>query len=361
LPPLRKASLDANGRARGATISTLHDPARRRGDSVITRRSVLLAGGIALLVAHWLGRAQTAVTTHRVGILQIGSEAAGAHLGTAFKQGMLDLGWLEGKNVEYRFAYADGDVNRLDAVVGELIGQKVEVMVVEGSPATRAAQRATKTIPIVMTSVSNPVPSGFVASLAKPGGNITGIASQSEEVLGKLIGILHEVTPGARRIAILLNENNPIYSALWVAAQSACAALDLVALRVVASTPAQLAAAVEEIVRQRLHAVVVVRDGMYLNERAKLHALMQTTRLPVAYQFREHVVQGGLLSYASNLPASFRHAAKYVDRILKGAKPADLPVEQAIKFELVINLKTAKALGLTIPQSLLLRADEVIQ
>ena len=274
---------------------------------------------------------------------------------------MHDLGWLEGKNVEYRFVYANGDVDRLDALAGELVGQKVEVIVVSSPQAARAAQRATKTIPIVMAGVSNAVGAGFVASLAKPGGNITGITSQQEEVLGKLIGILHEVAPGARRIAILLNESNPSHAVFWAAAQSACAALDLVALRVVASAPAQLGAAVEQIVRQRSQAVVVISDGMYFAERAKLQELMQTTRLPVAYALRDHVVAGGLLSYGADLAANYRNAAKYVDKILKGAKPADLPVEQPTKFELVINLKTAKALGLTIPQSLLLRADEVIQ
>jgi putative ABC transport system substrate-binding protein len=274
---------------------------------------------------------------------------------------MHNLGWLEGKNVEYRVAYANGDVDRLDAAVSELIGQKVEVIMTSTSQAARAAQRATKTIPIVMAGVSNAVGAGFVASLAKPGGNITGYTSQQDEVLGKLIGILHEVTPGARRIAILLNESNPLHAVFWAGAQSACAALDLVALRVVASTPAQLGAAAGEILRQRSQAVVVIPDAFYATERAKLQELMQTTRLPMAYELRDQVIAGGLLSYGVDLAAIYRNAAKYVDKILKGAKPADLPVEQATKFELVINLKTAKALGITIPQSLLLRADEVIQ
>jgi ABC-type uncharacterized transport system substrate-binding protein len=328
---------------------------------VITRRSLLLAGGIGLLVVHRLSRGQPATTIRRVGWLSLGSETSVAHLRAAFTQGMQDLGWLEGKNVEYRIAYADGDIGRLDALANELIVQKVEVIVVGTWQAARAAQRAAKTIPIVMTGIANAVGAGLVASLAEPGGNITGITSQQEEVVGKLIEILHEVTPGARRIAILLNETNPSHAVFWAGAQSACAALDLVALRVVASAPAQLGAAVGEIIRQRSQAVVVLADGMYYAERAKLQALMQTTRLPVAYLLRDHVVAGGLLSYTSDLEATFHNAAKYVDKILKGAKPADLPVEQPTKFELVINLKTAKALGLTIPQSLLLRADEVIQ
>jgi putative ABC transport system substrate-binding protein len=327
---------------------------------VITRRSVLLAGGIGLLVAHRQSRGQPVTAIRRVGLLFLASEAASAHLRAAFNEGMHELGWIEEKNVEYRIVYADGDVGRLDALASELVKQKVEVIMV--SPrATRAAQRATKTIPIVMAGTGNAVGNGFVASLARPGGNITGISSQAEEVLGKLIGILHEVTSGARRIAILLNESSPSHAVLWAGAQSACAVLHLVALRVVASTPAQLGAAVGEIVRQRSQAVVVVADGMYFAERTRLQELMQATRLPVAYGLREHVVAGGLLSYASDLAANYRYAAKYVDKILKGAKPADLSVEQPTKFDLVINMKTAKALGLTIPQSLLLRADEVIQ
>ena len=328
---------------------------------MITRRSLLLAGGISLLVAHRLSRGQPAATIRRVGILQISSDAAGAHLRAAFIQAMNDLGWLEVKNIEYRIVSANGDVDRLDALANELIGQKVEVIVASGSAATRAAQQATNTIPIVMVGASNAVGLGLAASLAKPGGNITGISNQREDVLGKLIEILHAVTPGARRIAILLNERNPSYGGLWAAAQSACAVLDLVAIRVVANVPAQLAAAVEQIVRQQSQAVLVVPDPVFLNERARLQELMQATRLPAVYGLREHVIAGGLLSYAADLSANYSYAARYVDKILKGAKAADLPVEQPTKYELLINLKTAKALGITIPQSLLLRADEVIQ
>ena len=279
----------------------------------------------------------------------------------AFTQGMQDLGWVEGNNIEYRFAYAAGDVDRLDGLASELIGQRVDVIVAGNPPSTRVAQRATKTIPIVMAYGSNAVESGFVASLARPGGNTTGISDQIEEMIGKLIGILHEVTPGARRIAILLNESHPAHRAYWAAAQSACTSLGLDPIRVVASAPPQLGAAVEQIIQQRSHAVLVVSDPVYFSERVKLQELMQTIRLPVAYGFREHVVAGGLLSYASPLATNFRYVAKFVDKILKGAKPGDLPVEQPTKFELVINLKTAKALGLSIPRTVLLQADEVIQ
>jgi putative ABC transport system substrate-binding protein len=212
-----------------------------------------------------------------------------------------------------------------------------------------------------MANMSDPVGNGLIASLAEPGGNVTGIANLYDEVLGKLIGVLHEAAPDARRVAIVLNETNPLHPVFWVASQSACVALGLVALRVVASTPAQLATAVEDIVRQRSQAVVVVTDAMYLTERVKLQEVMQTTRLPVVSALREHVVAGGLLSYGADLTANYRHAATFVDKILRGAKPANLPVEQSTKFDLVINLETARAIGLAIPQSLLLRADEVIQ
>jgi len=328
---------------------------------LFTRRSVLLAGGIGLLVAHRLSVGQPAAPIRRVGFLAFSTEATNAHLRTAFKQGMRDLGWLEGKNVEYRFVHANGDVDRLDALASELIGQRVDVILVGSSQSAHATQQATKTLPIVLAGVGNAVGAGLVASLAKPGGNITGFTAQQDEALGKLIGILHEISPGARRIAILLNESNPLHPAYWAGAQSACAALDLVALRVVASTPPQLGPAVEQMVRQRAQAIVVISDGMYFTERAKLQELLQATRLPVAYGLRDHVLAGGLLSYGYDIDANYRNAAKYVDKILKGAKPADLPVEQATKFDLLINLKTAKALGLTIPQSFLLRADEVIQ
>jgi len=328
---------------------------------VITRRNILLAGGIAVLVAHRVSRGQPVANSRRVGWVSLGSIKSPAEAYAAFKEAMRGLGWLEGKNVAYQAAYADGDVNHLDALATGLIAQKVEVIVVGNATTARALQRATTTIPIVMASVNNAVGSGFVASLAKPGGNITGITTQSEETLGKLIGVLHELAPGAQRVAIVLNDSNPNHPVFWPAAQSACAALDLVALRIVANTTAQFGVATEQIVRQRSQAVVVVADPIYLNERVKLQGLLDATRLPVAYGWREHVVAGGLLSYAADLAATARHAAIYVDKILKGAKPADLPVEQPTKFELVINLTAAKALGLKIPASVLQRADEVIQ
>ena len=331
------------------------------GDAVISRRSVQLAGSIALLAAHRLPLGQPSETLRRVGWLSIGSEASTAHLYAAFVQGMRDLGWQQGTRFETRMVYANGDVSRLYPLATQLIAQKVEVIMLGAAAAAHAALRATKTTPIVMAGVADAVGAGFVASLAKPGGNITGVTAQQTEVLGKLVEILRDVAPGARRVAIMLNAANPVHPTYWAAAQSACASFDLTAVRIVASAPEDFGAAVEEIIRQRSQAVVVVPDAIYQNARVKLQQHMEVARLPVGYGWREHVIAGGLLSYGTDLAATYRHVAAYVDKILKGAKPADLPVEQPTKFELVINLQTAKALGLTIPQAMLLRADEVIQ
>ena len=328
---------------------------------MITRRAALQAGGIGLLVTGQPAGGQGTATIRRIGWLSIGSKDSPTDLYVAFKQGMRDLGWQEGTNVEYQFLYADGKLDRLDAMAGEFVRRAVDIIIVSNPLTTRAAQKATKSIPIVMTGVSDPVSHGFVPSLARPGGNITGVVSVPEEVQGKLIEILHEIAPRARRIAVLLNESNPNRVALWSAAQDACSALNLVAQRVAVDTLSQFGAAVDQIVALRAQAVVVVADPMFLNERVKLQTLMQTTRLPVAYSLRQHVLGGGLLSYSADLAELLRYAAKYAHRILMGAKPEDLPVEQPTRFELVINLKTAKDLGLTIPQSVVARADEVIQ
>ena len=324
-------------------------------------RRVLLAGGMALLVAHRLGHGQPAATMRRVGYLGASTTAIGGHLTDAFKQGMRDFGWIEGSNVEYRIAFAGTDLDRFDALAADLIGQQVDVIVATSLLAALAAQKATKTIPIVFISVPDPVGLGLVASLARPGGNITGMATQAVDVMSKRIEMLHQAVPTARRVAILLDESSLAHKDFWAAAEAACASLGLVALRVVANTPAQFGAAAEQIVSQRAQAVVVVPSLLYYLERERLQEQMQTTRLPAAYDYREQLGSGGLMSYGVDLAATFRYVAKWVDKILKGAKPADLPVERPTQFRLVINLKAAKALGLTIPQAVLLRADEVIQ
>ena len=328
---------------------------------MITRRRLALASGAALLAVHSPTRSQSRPKLRRVGSLSITSIAASQRFYDAFKLGMHDLGWREGHNVEYRFLFADGQVERLDALARELLAQRVEVIVAGAPQAAGAAQRATSTVPIVMANVSNAVGNKFVASLARPGGNITGVTAQNEVVLAKLVELLHEAVPQARRIAVVLNETNPSHSAFWTAAQSAAAQLRLLTVRVVASAPEHLGAAAAQIAAARVQAVVVVADGMYISHRAALETLMRGTGLPVAYALREHVQGGGLLSYSADIARNYRYAAGYVDKILKGAKPADLPVEQPTHYELVVNLVTAKTLGLVLPAALLLRANEVIQ
>jgi putative ABC transport system substrate-binding protein len=296
----------------------------------------------------------------RIGVLSVGPAASNAP-NDAFRQGMRELGWLEGRNVEYRITEDQGDSSRLAALVEQLIAQHVEVIVTGSAAGTRAAQRATKTIPIVMAFIVDAVGNGLVASLASPGGNTTGVSNQLEDIFGKLIEYLHVAVPQARRIAVLLNEDNPSQATYWAAAERSSAVSGLAALRVLAGPPTRFGAAVDQIVAQRAQAVVVHADPLFSAHRGLLAELLRPTRLPVAYSLSDSVRDGGLLSYGPDVVASYRAAAKYVDKILKGAKAADLPVEQPTRFELVINQTTARTLGLTIPQTLLLRADRVIQ
>jgi len=279
----------------------------------------------------------------------------------AFLQCMRDFGWVEGQNIEYRMAFADGDMQRLDQLAAELAAQKVDVILVGAAPDVRAAQRVTTTIPLVMVYVTNAAGLGFIASLSRPGNNITGISNQYEETIAKLIEVLHETVPSARRIAVLVNENSPAHTTFWAGAQAACTAFGLEPLRVAASVPAQLDDAVAQMVANRAQAVVIPGDAMHLSERARLLELLRPTRLPVAAGFAEFAIAGALLSFGADSVQTMGHASTFVDKVLKGAKPADLPVEQPTKFELVLNVATAKSLGITFPQSLRVRADEVIQ
>ena len=328
---------------------------------MMSRRKWLLLSGISLLAVHLHVRSQETARVRRVGILLFTSSDKTVHLQTAFKQGMRDLGWLEGQTIEYQFVFAEGHVERLDGLARMLVAQQADVLVTPAATMLLALQKATKKIPIVMTNVPGAVENNFVISLSRPGGNITGVTSQMELVLGKQIEILHEVVPNAKRIAFLMNETSLANNAYWNDAQSACAALKLAPIRVAANAPDQLAAAVARIVSERAQAVVVFADSMFYGEREKIADLLRAIRLPAAYGLSDHVVAGGLLSYAADLAENFRHSAIFVDKILKGARPEDLPVEQPTRFDLVINLKTAKALGLTIPQSVLIRANRVIE
>jgi len=326
---------------------------------LVTRRTVWLSA-LGMLTASRV-RAQPARATRRVGLIFFSTQQGWAPYREAFVQRMRELGWEEGRSVTYRSVYANGDVTKLKALTNDLLKEQIDAILVSDSPTAHAARVATSTVPIVFVGLSNVVGNGYVETLARPGGNVTGVASQFEEVLGKLIEFLHAIVPHARRLAVLVHENNLSHAAFWLAAQNACGALNLVASRFVANSLSQFGPAVDDMVRLQSEAVVVSNDFLFGSERYRLNEVLQAAHLPAAYGYRGAVSAGGLLSYGSNLLASYAQSAKFVDRILRGAKPADLPVEQPTKFELVVNQKAASALGLTIPQSVLLRADEVIR
>lgn len=327
---------------------------------MITRRRLSLAtGGLLLPSAPRIGLAQARTTMRRVGITAISPPGPNPRI-DAFKQSMADLGWQEGRNVQYRVAHANGDVNRFDAVASELLAQGAEVIVTVTNASTRAVQKLAPSLPIVMASNGNVVESGLVASLARPGGSTTGLTMQYEDLRDKLIEVLHEMVPQALRIAVLYSSPENAGWSDWPQMQRACAALGLQALRFDITDPSQIAAVIEQIERQQSHAVLPLGSMLFV-ERQRLAALLKTARLPSAYFTRDQVLAGGLFSYGASLVAIYRSAARYVDKILRGAKPGDLPVEQPTIFELVINMATARALGITVPRALLLRADELIQ
>jgi putative tryptophan/tyrosine transport system substrate-binding protein len=279
----------------------------------------------------------------------------------AFRQGLRELGYVEGQNIVIEFRSAEGQYDRLPGLAAELIGLKVSIIVVGSSNAIQAAKQATDTIPIVMGSVSDPVAAGFVASLARPGGNITGISSMMPDLVGKQLELLKEVLPKVSRVALLGNPANPAHAAELRQAQDAAGALGVRLQPLDARDPSEIDHAFAATSTERAGAVIVFSDTVLVDHRTRIadHALRR--RLPTVFAVSQFAEAGGLLAYGPSLADGFRRAALYVDKILKGAKPADLPIAQPTKFELVVNLKTAKALGLTIPPSVLARADQVIQ
>jgi len=327
-----------------------------RRDAVLA----LLALGAAPLAAD----AQQAAKVARLGYLS-SSLGANPQLRDAFLQGLRDLGYIEGRNVAIEYRDAEGKPERAPALAAELVALKVDVIFVGGSTrVTLAAMQATKTIPIVFTGVGDPVESGLVTKLARPGGNVTGLSSLGPELVGKRLELLKQAVPGVDRVAVLwrpgaLGERTD--NDMLTGADAAARALGVRLQFVEARSEDEFARAFSDMSSARAGALTVLPSNRFLREHRRLVDLAAKNRLPAVYASREFVDAGGLMSYGANEPDLFRRAATYVDKILKGAKPGDLPVEQPTKFELVINLKTAKALGLTISQPLLAHADEVIQ
>jgi ABC-type uncharacterized transport system substrate-binding protein len=314
---------------------------------------------LSLLVAPRATTAQPPAKGPRIGILRSGvGDSTG--LSDAFRQGLRQRGYVEGQTIHLAWRYAEGQVERLPALAAELARLPVDVLVAAGgTPVALAAQRATTTIPIVMTNVGDPVETGLVASLARPGGNITGLSSMSPDITGKRLELLKAVVPALSRVAVLWQPANPSAALQFQELQAAARALHLQVQALEVRGPDEFDHAFSA--ARGAGAVVVVGDPVFTQHRRRITALAQRSRLPAMYVFREFVEAGGLMSYGVHLPDLGRRAAIYVDKILKGAKPADLPVEQPTKFELVINLKTAQALGLTIAPTLLFQADEVIK
>jgi putative ABC transport system substrate-binding protein len=317
-----------------------------------------LAAVFALLAAPHAAPAQQSGKTARVGILFFVTSPL---LDEAFRQGLRELGYVEGQNIAIEYRSAEGKSERLPGLAAELVRLKVDVIVSASPPATEAAKRATSTVPIVFALSGDPVAAGLVASLARPGGNITGLATISGEVVGKQLELLKRVAPKVSRVAVLQNPSNPGHALTLPQAEGAARALGVQLQVLKARTPSEIEVAFAAMRSQRADGALVLRDAMFREQRAQIVALAAKSRLPAVYGLREEAEAGGLMAYGASVPQLFRRAATYVDKILKGAKPADLPVEQPTKFELVINLKTAKALGLTIPPSLLGQADQVIQ
>jgi putative ABC transport system substrate-binding protein len=282
----------------------------------------------------------------------------------AFRQGLRDLGYDEGRNVVIEYRDAQGKLEPLPALAVELVALKVDVIVASSTAAALAAKQATTVVPIVFATVPDPVGTGLVTSLARPGGNITGLSNLNADLVGKGLEYLTQAVPGARRVAVLSQPGafgERTEREMLKAAEVAAEVLGIQLQFVEARGPADIDKAFSEITGARADALIVLVSGMLLGERSRVVDFAARNRLPVVYTFRELVDAGGLMSYGTSLADLFRRAASYVDKILKGAKPADLPVEQPVKLELVINLKTAQALGLTLPPTLLARADQVIE
>jgi putative ABC transport system substrate-binding protein len=326
-------------------------------------RRAFIAGILSLLAAPVATEAQPTRTIGTIGFLGPPPSAGG--LVQAFQQGLRDLGYAEGRNIKIEYRYTDvplqGNLDRMAQLAEELVRLKPDVLVVSVTEAALAAKNATSTIPIVMVSVSDPVAAGLVASLSRPGGNVTGLSRQTAELVGKNLQLLREALPQMARVGVLANPMDPLRSVISGEVKDAANALGVPVNIVEARAPAGLEGAFSRMHADRVDALLVLGGGAFYLSRTQIVGLALKNHLPSMFQNREFVEAGGLLSYAPSTVANYRRAASFVAKILKGAKPADLPVEQPTTFELVVNLKTAKALGLTIPQSVLARADEVIQ
>ena len=327
------------------------------------RRKLVIALGASTLAAPFALFAQQQGKVWRVGFQTARSRplSLDTDIYGAFTRGMRDLGYVEGKNLVIEWRFGEGRAELFPVLAAELVRLKVDVIVSAGTESTRAAQKATSTIPIVMSIAPDPVGSGLIKSLAQPGGNTTGLTTISSELGPKHLEMLLTMVPKLSRVALLMNPANVATAAALKRVQTATQTMRVKLLPVDARSPQEIESAFSIMIKEKAGAIIVMQDGVLNNQIRQIAELAAKNRLPSIFQRREYVEAGGLMSYGANQADLFRRAATYVDKILKGAKPADLPVEQPTKFELFINGKTAKALGLKIPQSLLISAEKVIE
>ena len=324
-----------------------------------TRCAILL--GLLLLIAPLTADAQPTGKVHRIGMLETRSTALNAANVDAFRGGLHELGYKDGRNIEIVYRSSDGRDERFPHLASELVRLKVDLILTRGTPAALAAKNASGTIPIVMAASGAPVESGLVASLARPGGNITGLSSGIGESYPKRVELLGELLPRLKRMAVILNMGNPSIPRWWLVIQESARSLGIEAQLLDLRSPESLPKLFDAAAKHRAEALIVGLDGITQANLRPIADLAVKHRLPSIYPARAYAQVGGLLAYGSSDAHLYHRAAAFVDKILKGGKPADLPIEQPTKWEFVINLKTAKALGLTIPPSLLLRADQVIE
>src|SRR5262252_3094966 len=336
----------------------------RRGHmaSYIARRKFLatLLGG----AATWplAARAeQPASTVHRIGLLLPGGARTTAVRGQleAFRQGLKEYGWIEGENIIVEYRFAEGKEDALPAIAAELARSRLDVIVAEATPAIQAAKTVTQTVPIVMATSADPVGTGLVANLNRPGGNITGLSLQAPELSGKRLQLLTEIVPGLARVAVLSNPLNPSMAMVLEQTKAAAQSLGIEIYVVEVKAPNKFDSAFAAVTSVRAGALIVLPDAMLYGQHPRIVTFTAAAHLPALFPEKEVAEAGGLIAYGPSIPGSFRRAAAYVDKILRGAKPADLPIEQPTIFELAVNLQTARAIGVTIPTSILLRAEVI--
>ena len=327
----------------------------------MNRRELIIAAGAVAVIAPATSFAQQRSKTARIGRISALSAATDTRNRDAMLRGLHELGWIEGKNIEIEYRYAEGQFDRFPTIAAELVRNHVDLLVVGSSPGALAAKRATSTIPIVMVTTGDPVVNGLVKSLAHPGGNITGMTALAQELGAKRLELFKETFPAAGLIAVLGNPDSPDTKPSVVGVENAARTLNIKVRLLQARDPAGIGDAFATLKKDNAKGLMVLQDAMFVAQQQQIVDLAAKVNLPTIYAVQDFVEAGGLMFYGVDLPAMYRRAASHVDKILKGAKPGDLPVEQPTKFELVLNMKTAKALSIKIPNSILVRADKVIE